>query len=100
MHTIYSEPAFDAVTQCDQLILESLNINYIDESEYPSTTDIQNKCAAALQTCFQGLLISILSPAHDMMPAVTGWKGSSLWCAKCNWLPDFFLECRLVCSCS
>lgn len=39
-------PWWDAV-QCDDLIMESLNINYIDESEYPSTTDIQNKCACA-----------------------------------------------------
>jgi glutamate/tyrosine decarboxylase-like PLP-dependent enzyme len=30
--------------EVDQLILESLNINYIDESEYPSTTNIQNRC--------------------------------------------------------
>lgn len=29
--------------EADQLILESLNINYIDESEYPSTTNIQNR---------------------------------------------------------
>lgn len=28
----------------NDLIMESLNINYIDESEYPSTTDIQNRC--------------------------------------------------------
>ena len=31
--------------EVNELILESLNINYIDESEYPSTTDIQNRCS-------------------------------------------------------
>ncbi|CAK0787685.1 hypothetical protein CVIRNUC_010907 [Coccomyxa viridis] len=34
--------------EVNELILESLNINYIDESEYPSTTDIQNSCVAML----------------------------------------------------
>ncbi|KAK9904949.1 hypothetical protein WJX75_006195 [Coccomyxa subellipsoidea] len=34
--------------EADQLILESLNINYIDESEYPSTTNIQNSCVSML----------------------------------------------------
>ncbi len=43
--------------ECDQLILESLNINYIDESEYPSTTDIQNKCEEAVPT--------LAHPLHD-----------------------------------
>lgn len=47
---VLSLPLF-AITQCDQLILESLNINYIDESEYPSTTDIQNKCVASGPDC-------------------------------------------------
>ena len=32
--------------EVNELILESLNINYIDESEYPSTTDIQNRCSS------------------------------------------------------
>lgn len=31
----------------NELIMDSLNINYIDESEYPSTTDIQNRSARA-----------------------------------------------------
>lgn len=30
--------------EVNELIMDSLNINYIDESEYPSTTDIQNRC--------------------------------------------------------
>ena len=29
--------------EVNELIMDSLNINYIDESEYPSTTDIQNR---------------------------------------------------------
>ena len=31
--------------ECEALMTESLNINYIDESEYPSTTSIQNRRA-------------------------------------------------------
>ena len=38
--------------EADQLILESLNINYIDESEYPSTTNIQNRCHPAVVASF------------------------------------------------
>lgn len=30
--------------ECEALMTESYNINYIDESEYPSTTSIQNRC--------------------------------------------------------
>ena len=29
--------------ECEALMAESLNINYIDENEYPSTTCIQNQ---------------------------------------------------------
>ena len=29
--------------ECEALMTESYNINYIDESEYPSTTSIQNR---------------------------------------------------------
>lgn len=29
--------------ECDELIHEARNINYIDEAEYPSSTEIQNK---------------------------------------------------------
>lgn len=32
--------------ECDELVSEARNINYIDEAEYPSTTAIQNECAA------------------------------------------------------
>ena len=32
--------------EVNELIMDSLNINYIDESEYPSTTDIQNRCCS------------------------------------------------------
>ncbi len=31
--------------ECDELVSEARNINYIDEAEYPSTTAIQNECA-------------------------------------------------------
>lgn len=31
--------------ECDELIHEARNVNYIDEAEYPSSTQIQNKCA-------------------------------------------------------
>ena len=36
-----------------ELMAESLNVNYIDEAEYPSTTEIHNQCAALL-TCVGG----------------------------------------------
>ncbi len=39
--------------EVNELIMDSLNINYIDESEYPSTTDIQNRyrtCCSLLFT--------------------------------------------------
>ena len=36
--------------EVNELILESLNINYIDESEYPSTTDIQNRCSTPVMS--------------------------------------------------
>ena len=32
--------------ECEEIMTESYNINYIDESEYPSTTSIQNRCAS------------------------------------------------------
>lgn len=31
--------------ECEEIMTESYNINYIDESEYPSTTSIQNRHA-------------------------------------------------------
>ncbi len=31
--------------ECEEIMTESYNINYIDESEYPSTTSIQNRSA-------------------------------------------------------
>ena len=31
--------------ECDELVSEARNVNYIDEAEYPSTTAIQNECA-------------------------------------------------------
>ena len=34
--------------ECDELVSEARNINYIDEAEYPSTTAIQNECASGL----------------------------------------------------
>ena len=33
--------------ECEEIMTESYNINYIDESEYPSTTSIQNRSARA-----------------------------------------------------
>lgn len=35
----------DLQPECDELIHEARNVNYIDEAEYPSSTQIQNKCA-------------------------------------------------------
>lgn len=29
--------------ECDELMDEARNVNYIDEAEYPSSTEIQNK---------------------------------------------------------
>ena len=37
--------------EVNELIMDSLNINYIDESEYPSTTDIQNRCCSFWDQC-------------------------------------------------
>ncbi|XP_058106963.1 glutamate decarboxylase 4-like [Magnolia sinica] len=31
-------------TECDKLIMESMNKNYVDMDEYPVTTELQNRC--------------------------------------------------------
>lgn len=56
--------------EADQLILESLNINYIDESEYPSTTNIQNRCRSVLDTP--------LTTGADAVTMHVGWR-SAVW---------------------
>jgi glutamate decarboxylase len=38
--------------ECDELIHEARNVNYIDEAEYPSSTEIQNNCVAMLADLF------------------------------------------------
>jgi len=55
--------------EVNELIMDSLNINYIDESEYPSTTDIQNRCRLSLHLSLPLLSYDAksglkLSPAH------------------------------------
>jgi hypothetical protein len=37
-------PVYALQPECDELIHEARNVNYIDEAEYPSSTQIQNKC--------------------------------------------------------
>ena len=50
--------------EVNELIMDSLNINYIDESEYPSTTDIQNRCCSRLRT---DRVASRLARSHAML---------------------------------
>lgn len=55
--------------ECDELVHEARNVNYIDEAEYPSTTEIQNYCVAMLADLFHAD-----NPAH---PTGTATIGSS-----------------------
>ena len=47
--------------EADELIKEAMNVNYIDESEYPSTTDIHNQCVPAHVEMPAAFLICVLS---------------------------------------
>eukprot|EP00884_Botryococcus_braunii_P013788 jgi/Botrbrau1/2240/Bobra.101_2s0068.1 len=40
--TTYMEP------ECEELMMEAMTVNYIDQSEYPSTTEIHNDCVKML----------------------------------------------------
>lgn len=42
--------------ECDKLILESLNKNYIDFEEYPATVDLQDRCVNMLARLFHAPL--------------------------------------------
>ena len=47
---------------------ESYNINYIDESEYPSTTSIQNRSARDARRGYAGLCSTLAPPASRKGP--------------------------------
>lgn len=56
--------------EADKLIKESLNVNMVDMDEYPSCTDIQNRCVSMLANLFN-------SPAQGPMATGTSCIGSS-----------------------
>ncbi|MCO5602543.1 hypothetical protein L7F22_056676 [Adiantum nelumboides] len=43
--------------ECDKLILESLNKNYIDFDEYPATVDLQDRCVNMIAHLFHAPLL-------------------------------------------
>ncbi|QDU60588.1 Glutamate decarboxylase [Planctomycetes bacterium Pan216] len=55
--------------EAEKLMMESLNKNYIDQDEYPQTTEIQNRCVNMLSRLFN-------SPNHETAVG-TGTVGSS-----------------------
>ncbi|KAH0976105.1 hypothetical protein GBA52_018004 [Prunus armeniaca] len=57
--------------ECDQLIMASLNKNYVDMDEYPVTTELQNRCVNIIANLFN-------APLGDGETAVgVGTVGSS-----------------------
>ncbi|XP_062111019.1 glutamate decarboxylase 5-like [Humulus lupulus] len=57
--------------ECDQLIMASINKNYVDMDEYPVTTEIQNRCVNMIAHLFN-------APTGDLEAAVgVGTVGSS-----------------------
>lgn len=56
--------------EADKLIKESLNVNMVDMDEYPSCTDIQNRCVSMLAHLFH-------SPATGTLATGTASIGSS-----------------------
>jgi len=55
--------------EAERLMMETLNKNYIDQDEYPQTTEIQNRCVNMLADLFH-------SPEHEIGVG-TGTVGSS-----------------------
>ncbi|RZC43444.1 hypothetical protein C5167_036388 [Papaver somniferum] len=57
--------------ECDQLILEGMNKNYVDMDEYPITTELQNRCVNIIAHLFN-------APVNENEAAVgVGTVGSS-----------------------
>lgn len=57
--------------ECDKLIMESINKNYVDMDEYPVTTELQNRCVNIIAHLFN-------APSNEKEPAVgVGTIGSS-----------------------
>ncbi|PIA64016.1 hypothetical protein AQUCO_00201364v1, partial [Aquilegia coerulea] len=57
--------------ECDKLIMESMNKNYVDMDEYPVTTELQNRCVNIIANLFN-------APLGDSETAVgVGTVGSS-----------------------
>ncbi|KAG9457633.1 hypothetical protein H6P81_002141 [Aristolochia fimbriata] len=57
--------------ECDKLMVEAINKNYVDMDEYPATTDIQNRCVNMIAHLFN-------APIREKEPAVgVGTVGSS-----------------------
>ncbi|KAL1221082.1 Glutamate decarboxylase 4 [Cardamine amara subsp. amara] len=42
--------------ECDQLMIESINKNYVDMAEYPITTELQNRCVNMIARLFNAPL--------------------------------------------
>ncbi|KAF5204193.1 Glutamate decarboxylase [Thalictrum thalictroides] len=64
-HTTWMEP------ECDKLMMESMNKNYVDMDEYPVTTELQNRCVNMIANLFN-------APLGDSETAVgVGTVGSS-----------------------
>lgn len=60
--------------EAEKLILESLNVNYVDTEEYPSSTEIQNRCVSMLAKLFHSPAV----PDHGKgEPVGTATVGSS-----------------------
>ncbi|XP_057968757.1 glutamate decarboxylase 4-like [Malania oleifera] len=60
--------------ECDHLILQSLNKNYVDMDEYPLTTELQNRCVNIIANLFN----APLSTSETKQSAVgVGTVGSS-----------------------
>lgn len=55
--------------EAEKLMMETLNKNYIDQDEYPQTTEIQNRCVNMLSRLFNA--------PHDCEAVGTGTVGSS-----------------------
>lgn len=68
----------------EKLIVESMNVNYVDAEQYPSSTEIQNRCVSA-----------VCAEAHSLCQQANTWCMCSVHTIStmligtaCSRLPD------------
>jgi hypothetical protein len=64
--------------ECDELIHEARNVNYIDEAEYPSSTQIQNKCVCHVLIRVRELWHHVNAAHQSLLASLSWWESSTL----------------------